>query len=434
MISSISKPVMKASSYALIMTCLLLLSGASVISLLVPTEELHTEAPFIESFSEFGIHWMRFIIGFAALFSLFPSMLYTFIQLVKLAYDMAYDGLIFHVCQHTSNTLDSPLVPSIVFGIFCSIFTMIFNLTTLVQMISFTSLSTTLLVSIVVIMLKYHPSTMQSPLREHRATLESPQREQASKLQNPHHMTNKETQKPSAMQYGTNPVATNSAARCDNVHSQNVQVRSHTTLDGTSLEESNTQHNDSDSELIENVADDSSSDTDIDDVVEEYKIKSILTCKTGSRSRAAPTEASSFQAKIAVTLFSIWIFCFALVAIHGTQQILAGDGIIISILVFFLILSICSVMHLLCQPQDTVMNPYYLIVTPGGPMIPLLCITFCIHFLLLLPLLVWITVLTWIITGMNRSSDSNLLNNYLYTHWLKMKTWTPSYYSRPFVS
>jgi hypothetical protein len=378
-VSCVRPAVMRATGTVLLVTFFLLAGITAMISLLAPVDQLQTEVAMVEAFDIHGQPWMRFLVGLPALIALLPALLVSFTHLVKLAYDMSCDGLLFPVCHQTVPMLNTPVVPVIIFGILCSILSMIFNLTTLVQLSSFCSIAVSLLVCVVVLALKYHPSAIESPTRQ-QSISRDPSREYGTSenLRNTDNSLNNNNSVTSN---------TNASNSYNSLNSQNPSIRS------------NPLHEESDNELIEDVHDDSSSDTDIDDVVEEYKIHSVLVCRMGSAQRRTPTEATSVQAKVAITLFLIWLFCCAVIGTRASELILAGNVTMITVLIFFLFLTVCSVLHLLCQPQDTVMNEYYMFVTPLGPMFPLLGMTMCLIMMLLLSLTAWIIVLTWLLFG-----------------------------------
>ena len=384
---SVRPAVVRAASYSTLLTFFLLLSITSLISLLCPIDNLHTEVALVEAFSNRGFPWIRFLVGIPAVLVMSPTLFWIFTQLIKLAYDMACDGLLFTTCQNTTPMLNTPVIPVITFGILSSVLAMIFNLTTLIQLISFCSIAVSLLICVVVLALKYHPSTLQSPLRDQL------------------HSRNNNTEE---REYGTS----NNPYNCDSGPSDNTASHNNNTLATTPTEHSNGNYtningssnvdsprDDSDHELIEDLGNSSSSDTDIDDVVEEYKIQSILMCKMGTSRRRTSNEASSVQAKIAITLLLIWFFCGAVIITKATDLIASGNVTIITVLVFFLFLAMCSILHLVCQPQDTLINSYYLFVTPLGPVFPLASMMVCVVMLLLLPLTVWIVILAWLVCG-----------------------------------
>jgi hypothetical protein len=122
---------------------------------MIPYYSIDDRAPMPEAFKAVGWEWARWIVAIGAICSLSTSLLGAMFPLPRILYAISSDGLIFRFLSKLNARFQTPLLATILSGIFAGLMAMMFNLDELVNMMSIGTLLAYSLVAISVILLRY---------------------------------------------------------------------------------------------------------------------------------------------------------------------------------------------------------------------------------------------------------------------------------------
>ena len=112
-------------------------SSISVVSTLMwPYYDLNQSAPLPYVFDKVGFKVARWVISIGALAGLSTSLLGSMFPLPRILYAMANDGLIFKILARVHPKLKTPVIATIISGIFAAIMAMMFDVDELADMMS----------------------------------------------------------------------------------------------------------------------------------------------------------------------------------------------------------------------------------------------------------------------------------------------------------
>ncbi|CAO1440756.1 unnamed protein product [Diamesa hyperborea] len=128
---------------------------SSVLTLMWPYYLQDPEAPFPHVFQEIGWIEIKWIVSIGAIFALFTSLLGAMFPLPRVLYAMSNDGVLFKFLKRVSPKTQTPVIATMVAGLFAAVMATIFNLHQLIDMMSIGTLLAYTIVAICVLVLRY---------------------------------------------------------------------------------------------------------------------------------------------------------------------------------------------------------------------------------------------------------------------------------------
>lgn len=133
---------------------------STVLTMMLPYYLQDPDAPFPKAFDEVEWYTIKWIVTIGAVFALCTSLLGAMFPLPRILYAMGKDGILFKRLSNVHPYTQTPLLATIVSGIFASIMALLFNLDQLVDMMSIGTLLAYTIVAICVLVLRYQDEQM----------------------------------------------------------------------------------------------------------------------------------------------------------------------------------------------------------------------------------------------------------------------------------
>lgn len=303
------------------------------------------DCPFAEAYVSAGVVWMNYFLCPVSIILLFPNLCTRMTRAVDVIHDVAQDGLLMRVFRKSlgPDDLSSPSIWSCIgAGTISSVGAMILNLTTLSQLASATVVCVHLVVITDVIVVRYKP-----PDKDRKSQF------RRSRIRERNGIDNGRNRNLDSC-YGTT-LSPNVRANGCNHPEANDNPNPGTMLSETTPEAIRMAEDEWDAET-DNVTDDvSSSDTDIDDVVDEYLQSAHRNERSADDSLLdfRCTTADSYRKSI--RLLAVFItsgLVFMAIVCHLASNSVTKRAIIGMVtFVWFIVTSICAV-RLLRLPRN----------------------------------------------------------------------------------
>ena len=135
--------------------CLMYMGISSSLTLMLPYYLQDTLAPIPAAFNGAGLPWAAHFVSIGALLGLSTSLIGVMFPLPRILYAMASDGILFRSLAIVNQKLQTPLIATALSGVLVGIIAMLFDLKSLVDMMSIGTLMAFTIVSICVLLLRY---------------------------------------------------------------------------------------------------------------------------------------------------------------------------------------------------------------------------------------------------------------------------------------
>lgn len=130
---------------------------ATVLTLMVPYNELDKVAPLPEAFKHSGVTFAKYVIAIGGLCALAGSLMSGIFAVPRIIYAMAQDGLLFKIFGRVYSRTNVPLYAIIAAGLLSAVLSCLLDLKQLVEMLSIGTLLAYTLVSLSVLVLRFEP-------------------------------------------------------------------------------------------------------------------------------------------------------------------------------------------------------------------------------------------------------------------------------------
>ncbi|XP_015372124.1 PREDICTED: high affinity cationic amino acid transporter 1-like [Diuraphis noxia] len=147
---------------------------ATVLTLMWPYYSQDPDAPLPALYENLDMPTIKIIVSGGAIFALCTSLLGAIFPLPRILYAMASDGLLFKFLSNINATTKTPLISTIICGVFAGSLAAVFNLEQLIDMASIGTLQAYTIVCICVLILRYtdnSPSIQDNTIKSKRITV-----------------------------------------------------------------------------------------------------------------------------------------------------------------------------------------------------------------------------------------------------------------------
>ncbi|XP_050350899.1 cationic amino acid transporter 2 [Nymphalis io] len=143
---------------------------SSVLTLMLPYYMQDEKAPFPHVYDRLGWPWAKYAVSVGAICALCSSLLGAVFPLPRIIYAMSSDGLLFKFMGRVSEKYQTPLIGTMVAGLFTGTLAMIFELEQLIHMMSIGTLLAYSMVASCVLLLRYERSPSRGSAERLRAS------------------------------------------------------------------------------------------------------------------------------------------------------------------------------------------------------------------------------------------------------------------------
>ncbi|CAH1802995.1 unnamed protein product [Owenia fusiformis] len=393
-------------------------TGATI-TLLVKVSQLSSDAILAEAFYSDGANWMKVLICVVEMILLTLTLLTIVQRLPKLLMEMREDGMLFACCTGAVNqNSQNPLGLFLVMTASVSLMALIFSIVDLTVVLSLTTLLSYVISIIVVLLTRYMPCmNLETPRRSspRRTAINTSLRKCLGSL-----TSDINNLKNEGYSNGFNDRTNANAGKrdgaslddaADNANKQAMDNSSTNTI--REFEPGGTNNNDSflgEDECLPNSYqndpqrdNDSGSDTDIDQVVDEYQCQVRLASIWRARDAYGPNLPTSKSYAIAVCSTVIFILCSIIsscLLIYGLGKIRDGNTATIFGFVISSIGVLGSGIMIGRQPQDYATLSLSSHQMPFCPLVPLVALVLNISMAVSCSSMAWIWLLAWMSIGM----------------------------------
>jgi len=128
---------------------------STIVTLMIPYYDQDVNAPIPYAFEYYGWAWAQWLVTIGGLFALFASLFGAMFPLPRIIYAMANDGLVFRFLGTVSSRFSTPVVGTLLAGVFTGILSGLFEQGQLVDMMSIGTLLAYTIVAACVLLLRF---------------------------------------------------------------------------------------------------------------------------------------------------------------------------------------------------------------------------------------------------------------------------------------
>ncbi|KAM7357399.1 cationic amino acid transporter slimfast isoform 1-T3 [Cochliomyia hominivorax] len=137
---------------------------STVLTMMIPYFEQDHDAPFPAAFDAINWGTVKWIVTIGAIFALCTSLLGAMFPLPRVLYAMGNDGILFKKLAKVHDYTQTPLIATVISGLFAAIMALIFDLDQLIDMMSIGTLLAYSIVAICVLVLRYQDEDMEKEI------------------------------------------------------------------------------------------------------------------------------------------------------------------------------------------------------------------------------------------------------------------------------
>lgn len=375
-----SIPIAIVVSLCLIFVCYFGVS--SILTLMVPYNQLNKLSPIPDAFSQRGIWWANYIISMGAICGLSSSLLGNLFPLPRIIYAMADDGLLFNMFTNINRKTEVPVNATVYPGIVTAFFALLFDLEELVEMMSIGTLLAYTLVSLCVLILRYQPDDYYSRDSSMQPLID----DESQELSKSKEFLNGEEFILESQPKKTDSNEKGEIYKLKDFDSNKDRKVINEDMESTSLTQNICKEPDDGSPFCRTLKD------DYLNVGETKGSGSSLALNE----RAIPTlKTGQTVTRACLSLFA-WFFAFNGLILFGFDQIYNREIWAISLLVLFSVLIILSVTVIYRMPQSPTKFGF---MVPFVPVLPIVAIFANTFLMLKLSRITWARFTIWMIIG-----------------------------------
>ncbi|KAJ8394976.1 hypothetical protein AAFF_G00039270 [Aldrovandia affinis] len=372
---------------ASLVTCLTAYVSVSVIlTLLVPYNDIDSDAPLMEMFAVHGFRAAKYIVAVGSIAGLTVSLLGSLFPMPRIIYAMAGDGLLFRFLAHVSPYTETPAVACVVSGFLASLLALLVSLRDLIEMMSIGTLLAYTLVSVCVLLLRYQPESDIHGLVNHLSE------ESAKKKEGVLAECEKEVCSPASE--GEEPTNTCGAKNLPSLGDNEMLIGK---PDKSAYTASHPSYG--------TVEMDSGAEADESESIFLLTLKKILgpryytlRIRLGLPSKMdRPTAATGRTVTTCVMLLFILISFFCSFVIFGAEHISGTRWWAVLLVLLMMVLMAALVFVILQQPENPKKLPY---MAPCVPFVPASAMLVNIYLMLKLSSITWVRFAVWCFVGM----------------------------------
>ncbi|CAF3348438.1 unnamed protein product [Rotaria sp. Silwood1] len=139
----------------LFVCCIVYCAVAAVLTLIVPYYSIRVDASLPDAFDRVGLSHVKIAITLGAITGLTSSIIGSLFPLPRVLYSMSSDGLLFSILGKVSNKSRTPIYSTLIGGFISAFMALIFDLLTLVEMLSIGTLIAYTQVALAVLISRY---------------------------------------------------------------------------------------------------------------------------------------------------------------------------------------------------------------------------------------------------------------------------------------
>ncbi|KAK0150188.1 putative cationic amino acid transporter [Merluccius polli] len=381
---------------ASLVTCLTAYVSVSVIlTLMVPYNEIDTDAPLMEMFSMHGCMFAKYIVAVGSIAGLTVSLLGSLFPMPRIIYAMAGDGLLFKFLAHVSSYTETPAVACVVSGCLAALLSLLVSLRELIEMMSIGTLLAYTLVSLCVLLLRYQPEGDIHGFVNFLSEEQQQQQQNSKRKEGVLAEREKDGCSPAseADDYGGAPTNTCGAKNLPSLGDNEMLIGK---PDKTAYAASHPNYGTVDMNIgIESEESEGGMSRRLKKLIgPRYYTLRIRLGLPGKMDR--PTPATGRTVTVCVVLLFVIIFAFCSFIIFGASSIGEGYWWSLLLLVVLMVAMVLLIVIILQQPENPKRLPY---MAPCVPFVPASAMLVNIYLMLKLSAITWIRFAIWCLLG-----------------------------------